>query len=1676
MRNYLLINHASHVDKFVVIMTKLLAIFLSLLFFCISVESSILPYSAVITNAVNEYTLDMGGTNTIVGVFTSGTNYSYTPMWPNNVNTTWQTNPIGVVNVYVGNSSPATNLVGTQWVPYDANFSNGAFNAGSVIESQTSIRFTPIVGRYVTLSLLTNQNWSATNAYWTLISPPANLIWDCFTNQIHGSLGSYTNLDAVVAATNSLGGGLLQCSSDLSYYLSELEGRPVPIILPSQTNSYPGTIYRVVDLQNNATSYAIQSSNLLNGVLPTNITATIQGTREVDFTGWPYMDVWYGVLNFLESQGVRWVYPDEDGDYIPYNSGVSLSSLPYNLNPSVKSIYANFAIGDFYPWTRIDGPTRQGYLYWWRNHWTSTYSGSYLFSGSEIKYEAALGIINSNYTEGFGSYPHNYNIVVPTRILEMTNQVINGILVDTNWWGYFGGQLVNPTNGVYDAAGLGSYSGIVLTWSQSNTNLSTWLANKVYNCDTSSPPDVNYALTYKSFSRYYGIYPIDDSSFSTNAAEVSLNTPFKSTGDAWVGNPGLPISYSGEYCYLLTNVANKVTQLGDTNAIVSGLAYASLNSAPTNFGKLPSNLHMQVCVYGQPVLPTSSSYNASISNNWVNWSSMTTNLGSYGYDLLLTDYAQKNPLLIIPEVNGLIDRIKFLQSKGVFEAGCQGNPDQIPYNPWDYYAYPRTWWNNTLTESTVLTEFFTGYYSESSVPMLNFYNAFEQSVVTNNIALHGLSSGYSESIFPGTFTFPVLYSMQTNLTLAYTECTNWVTLSRLNTVSNQFAWILQQLNLTGTNLNNPTVFAGVGTNSIKTLQSSNFVAIATTAGNPYFGANGGYNQSDYSQQYGGQYSWTLVNQYSSIQNTLNFTNSGYYRIIVNGGYGYLGNPGLCRVTIGANSASVTFTNEGDASGYISGYTNVLYVNSGANTIQIDSFNETNNSASPGVIYTASLQYLSNSPSLSINVTNYGALGDAVQFYVNTTSNLNLVTTTNIISNSVIGDAIEVFNAGPITPFGTNSFNIYTNGYLDLVATVTNVVNGTNLYLSKVCSNTLTHTFATLGHDNESAFNTALTALYTNNTGSSILYIPTGNYLILATNQDVTYNWYGVHLSQGGFTILGDGTNLTHLIGQGARISEPVAMGSEGPGIFPSGTNSPQRGFMFDEFTPTNLVGTNTPLIFTGINIDGGIPNVATEDNFRNNSYGVGGQNQVDGFGWDVTHDAFVATFQWTTNVPNWNSTDFSVLSTNMLWQGWQGEVLKNPDGSTNANVFTYINTTFYDCRADCANAGANMIITNCTFNDVLAPIEWYGNRCTIPNYLENCLITNCFGECSIGFSASYSNIPFFYFINNDCYYTNPAGGNIFLNLNHLVNCVVSNNYFFNSGNNDIAIVTGSDSAETAFTCQSNILITSNLFVNADIAVSSFPSLTSLNPSLDISHSENIYVTGNTMQSTNIANPIETLWLTYGWTTNIFISNNNYSQFNSPGSNSVIVAPALYNYGLTCDSSLITNLVYKAIVYTYMTNGVTYTNNVVPTNSGNTILSSNYFQINYPSISTNNNYWTEISNSGGIVGTNGISTNYVSYALGSKYYLTSPNRPLVIINNDSNAIPVNSQIIIYNSGPSNDFIYENSLSGAVITLTNNTSTVFNWNSGTWTTSGGGSSGGGGGKVTISTLIVHTFISQ
>src|SRR5690348_252761 len=83
--------------------------------------------------------------------------------------------------------------------------------------------------------------------------------------------------------------------------------------------------------------------------------------------------------------------------------------------------------------------------------------------------------------------------------------------------------------------------------------------------------------------------------------------------------------------------------------------------------------------------------------------------------------------------------------------------------------------------------------------------------------------------------------------------------------------------------------------------------------------------------------------------------------------------------------------------------------------------------------------------ISLNVTNFGARGDAVQIWVNTKKNSTQLTTTNQLSTADVGKTIELFGVGSPS-IGINYLGNWSTNQQDMLAVITNVVNRTNIYI------------------------------------------------------------------------------------------------------------------------------------------------------------------------------------------------------------------------------------------------------------------------------------------------------------------------------------------------------------------------------------------------------------------------------------------------------------------------------------------------------------------------------------------------------------------------------------------------------------------------------------------------------
>ena len=113
----------------------------------------------------------------------------------------------------------------------------------------------------------------------------------------------------------------------------------------------------------------------------------------------------------------------------------------------------------------------------------------------------------------------------------------------------------------------------------------------------------------------------------------------------------------------------------------------------------------------------------------------------------------------------------------------------------------------------------------------------------------------------------------------------------------------------------------------------------------------------------------------------------------------------------------------------------------------------------GLLATATCEFAG---AATLNVTDFGAVGDAVQTLANTTSNSTAVTLppSNQLSGSDVGKLIELFGAGPVTSGANNQ---------DLVATIVAVTNGTNVTISVPTGRTATGVNCTYGTQNAGAF-------------------------------------------------------------------------------------------------------------------------------------------------------------------------------------------------------------------------------------------------------------------------------------------------------------------------------------------------------------------------------------------------------------------------------------------------------------------------------------------------------------------------------------------------------------------------------------------------------------------------------
>ena len=577
-------------------------------------------------------------------------------------------------------------------------------------KQEVNLKFNPAHGRYIKIEGLTNA---------------AEI-------EIYGSTdkAAFGKGDAVVLATNAPP-ALRLAADELRYYVSELTGRPIPVVASGQEAEYPGTLYRIEDLKFLANTYEEMAANLKAGKLPgggpvldsvvslytlrlpDGVNVEKDG-RSVVFRAWPYRNVAYSVWEFLRRQGVVWAYPDLHSEYVPAGRGVNLDILPLCYRPAAELREAKFDIGRYY-----GVPCPDDFLFFLRNGY-----GEERFAGIAFQADAEVPAapqckarlpaqVPPEYAEGFEGYPHNFSAVIPNRILEQ----------HPDWCGMRAdGQRLPPHKG-----GPG-------TFCMTSPGAIDFVADKM----------LAFVGDNKDCIARFNLLPMDGCTYCQCERCLKLYQPYEKPDIPYV--PISPYMVSDAYYHFVSEVAKRVGTKAP-HVRVGAMAYADTHAAPRKIARLPDNVWVEVVQYGSRNLPMSSPANAAMRQCQVAWARACGHFIHYEYALIHGEWAV--PTMPIPLVSGIVDRSAFLHERKAWNGGTQSGMRCLPHNPWNHYAYVRMLWDVNVTADQITEEFFTAYYREAKAPMLAYYRSLEDHLIRNNVNLQDVA--YDQGPNPDAF-------------------------------------------------------------------------------------------------------------------------------------------------------------------------------------------------------------------------------------------------------------------------------------------------------------------------------------------------------------------------------------------------------------------------------------------------------------------------------------------------------------------------------------------------------------------------------------------------------------------------------------------------------------------------------------------------------------------------------------------------------------------------------------------------------------------------------------------------------------------------------------------------------------------------------------------------------------
>ncbi|MGD0089173.1 MAG: DUF4838 domain-containing protein [Planctomycetota bacterium] len=592
------------------------------------------------------------------------------------------------LNVYVGETFETLKLVAHE-ASLDTEDKKAGSSQSMILREESYFRFPPAKGRFAKFEI--GQNG-------------AGLPWAIAEINIHAATREpdAAKRTAVICDAEFIRGRdgkpapfnpLKLAAEELQYYLMELTDAPVDVLTPDEAAGRTGLRFRLVtppaeQVPNpepdpkNLDDVAVEREGRRDAGAPRG-----EGD-EIRISGPTPRAVLYAAYEFLESQGVRWLYPDPNGDMVPARKGLNLSVLPLHYRPPFSS-RGFIAAG-------IPGVKQEFYMSFLERH---RFTMGYNYGA------CPLGTI-PRMNCGFG-WAHTMGEIFGGGIMWGEKSAIQTAHPD--WW-----------PGPYRKG----WSKVPCT---SNPEVSDYVMKRIDEAIVKRAQDKLPA--YQGFS----VHPTDSPAFcECERCRKLFGTAERVDPDGAEDSCGT-WDYSDYHFHLIDTLAKRL-QAAHPEAFLKTLAYANHERPPKKIARLPDNVLVDICPWWRP-LPVDSPQNREIRDNLQAWQSRCNSIGIWSYVLIYSDttfgYPAGEKNFAVPNARAIISQNRFYNDIGIRSVGTQLYGPQLHW-PWGTYAYARTTWRPQESAETILQDFFRGYYGEAWEPMLRWYEALEQAALAKD--------------------------------------------------------------------------------------------------------------------------------------------------------------------------------------------------------------------------------------------------------------------------------------------------------------------------------------------------------------------------------------------------------------------------------------------------------------------------------------------------------------------------------------------------------------------------------------------------------------------------------------------------------------------------------------------------------------------------------------------------------------------------------------------------------------------------------------------------------------------------------------------------------------------------------------------------------------------------------